>query len=818
MLGLLRSAAIEQPVLCVVDDAAWMDGSTLECVSYAARRCGSGVGFVLSARTGDCSIPQLSDLPRLVIGPLDEPTSRLLLARCTDLDPKVAEEMLRVAVGNPLALLELPLALTAHERGGLTRLPALPPLGERLQAGFTARLHTLSRKALDALAVAALHDSEDLVTVAAACRYLGTDVGQLVRAEAIGVVRLHAGRVTFRHPLLRAAVCTELDAAGQRAVHAALARALTGERAAWHLGAATILPEESVAATLETAASSAAARRGFASAAAVMERAAELSPKAADRGRRFLAAGRTAAAAGQPSRALVLLERAMSGPAEGLHRAEAQHLRGGILTWMGRVREAAELLTEEGARCPSGNATLAATMLADAATARTATNQYTMAEGLARRAAGLLDDTADELSRAHVLGILAYVLALRGMTADSAAIMREVGSLTPDIDPLVPGRTWLHTIDRTWAPTGDLSRARHDSATLCERAREAGALTVLAGALTVAADAALRIGDWAAADRESLEALQVSRDAGHEIWYGLALAIRTRLCAARGQGDDARVMVEGMRALAIRSGASSGWRFTLGGLGFLELGLGKAQEAVAALEELRRRQQGSGMREATIVPWVPDLTEAYLRVGRRDDARLLVKRFVKDTAGGPPTARALSSRCLGITAECDYDEHFAASLAWDDVVPVPFERGRTLLAHGRRLHRDRRRAEARHQLQAAVELFAGLGAGAWVEQTEGELSAAGAKRRPHTGDALTRQERRVAREVARGASNSAVASTLFLSPKTVEFHLANIHRKLGIASRPELVAALLGDFGELVAGNATPTNVREPREMGHESQ
>jgi DNA-binding CsgD family transcriptional regulator len=263
------------------------------------------------------------------------------------------------------------------------------------------------------------------------------------------------------------------------------------------------------------------------------------------------------------------------------------------------------------------------------------------------------------------------------------------------------------------------------------------------------------------------------------------------LTAARGDAEGSRAASLAALELAEGLGITTGLRFVHGALGFLHLGLDQVDEAIAELEIVERSVEGSGHEEPTIVPWAPDLIEAYARQGRVDDADRVLERLARQAATtGSAVAGAAAARCRGLLDD-DFDESFAEALELHDQRPMPFERARTLLAYGRRLHRARRRAEARERLREAHQGFEELDSNAWSRQTEAELRSAGARRRrePH-GDELTPQELRVADAVRRGGTNRQIAAELFLSPKTVEFHLSRIYAKLDVHSRAQLVAAL----------------------------
>jgi DNA-binding NarL/FixJ family response regulator len=314
---------------------------------------------------------------------------------------------------------------------------------------------------------------------------------------------------------------------------------------------------------------------------------------------------------------------------------------------------------------------------------------------------------------------------------------------------------------------------------------------MLSSAQLVEADAAFRLGDWDSADELTLEAIRLAEETGQPLMAGFALSTRARLLAARGHDEDSRLAALAALEIAESGAVTTGLRFVHAALGFLHLGLDRIDEAIAELELAERLEQGSGHGEPTIVPWIPDLVEAYVRTGRDEDARLVLGTLAAQAeATGSAVAAAAAARCRGLLDE-DFDPAFAEALEQDDCRPMPFERARTLLAHGRRLHRARRRAEARDRLREALDGFEQLRAAAWARQAEAELRAAGARRRRLSdGDSLTPQELRVATAARRGGTTREIAAELFLSPKTVEFHLRRIYTKLGVHSRAQLVTAL----------------------------
>jgi DNA-binding CsgD family transcriptional regulator len=645
-----------------------------------------------------------------------------------------------------------------------------------------------------ALLLAALNADDDLAVIAAACAEAGTHVDALATAEASGLVAIGSGTVSFRHPLIRAAARSVSTAEERRAAHRALAAVVEGDVRVWHLAAATG-PDEDLASELERLGAAAAARRGFATAAAALERAASLSPDRDSMARRTLAAGESAAAAGAPEQALSLLQTSAQKAGEPGLRARAEHGRAVVMLWSGAVEPAGALLQAEAERVLGHDPVRGAVLLADAASALTGAGRFPEALRCAERAGAVLGEDGPDHTRAHVLTILAYALILRGHMRRALPLLDEADRLGAAVDALAPGAQWTHLLLRMRIATGQFERARETNLALAARARDAGALTALGGSLVVAADAAFALGEWDAVEAETREALAVADDTSQQVMRGLALTTRARLLAARGSPDESRRAAELALDVARTVQISAGLRYGHGALGFLELGLDRIDRAIEELEEVERLSAATGNEESTLVPWAGDLIEAYVRAGAASAARRVIATLERQAASsGSTTAKAVLARSEGLLAD-DYPTRFTQALALYDRRPMPFERARTLLAYGRRLHRARRRADARASLREALAGFERLGAQTWATQTREELKAAGARRRTARSDELTPQERRVARAVARGASNHEVAAELFLSPRTVEFHLRHVYRKLDIHNRTELAARLAKNPG-----------------------
>ena len=541
-LGMLRAEARHRPVLAVVDDVQWVDASSRECIEYIARRASGPLAVVLAARD-PWYPPERIRLPDLPVGPVDDAAAaELLRQRAPELAPPVAAAIAQAAAGNPLALVELPATLTAGQRAGVAALELPLGPGGRLQRAFAGRVEALSGPARQALLVAAAYAGTELPVIAAACRQAGTDAGQLADAEASGLVRLAGGEVTFAHPLIRGLVYSEARAGARRAAHAALAAVLRDDddRQAWHLAAATVRPDEEVAATLERAGGRAVARRAYATGSGALERAARLSPDPETAGRRLITAGQAAAAAGLADRALALFAEAAELTCDGEQRARAQQLRGRLQIWRGRPAEATPLLVGQADRVASRWPVLAAEMLADAANGATTINSYLEAEQLAQRAVGLLGDAGDPAVRAAVLTMRGWTLLLRGKAPQARPVLAEAFRLAEGLDKLGPDWPWLHILLRTRIPLGEFEQARAENAELCRRAQEAGALATVSAAGLLVADAAFRLGDWEAADAAALQTFQLAEEVGHRHMAGWALTIRTRILAAQGRSEESR--------------------------------------------------------------------------------------------------------------------------------------------------------------------------------------------------------------------------------------------------------------------------------------
>jgi DNA-binding CsgD family transcriptional regulator len=773
-----------------------------DCFGYLARRIERApIALVVAARPQAEPRPPVPDT--LHIGGLArESALELLHASAGELARPTADALVEATLGNPLALLELPRLLSDEQRRGIAPVDPLPAPDGVLRDAFQRRLAPLSPDARAALVVAAAASDRALAPVAGACDDLEIAREALEEAEAAALFTLADDQIAFAHPLLRAVAYDGAPAAERRRAHRALAGRVEGDARAWHLAAAAVGPDEAVAAALEEAAGRAGMRGAHSSASDAYERAARASEDSEAQGRRLMLAGLSAGLAASYERAAALLE-PVSERGAPEQRAQLRHLLA-LVTLVAGTRtadEASRMLADEAERIVDRDGALAARLYADAALAALAGVDCRRGLDLAQQAAALVGrDAADEL-RCQVLATLGMALALRGRARDALDALDTAATLLPHVHPLAPSTQSIAFALHARNCTGQHSRLRDEAKRLDAAARDAGAVGFLPYYLLLAADAEHRLGDWTAAAGDVEEAVLIGEESGQAGALSLSLIIRARIAAGRGAAGRARADVERAVELAGpgRYRATEIWAHAT--LGALELSLGRTRAAIVELEAAERLCEDHGLEDPLQIPWAPDLVEAYAHAGRRDDARRAAERLAgRARHSGVPLALAFAARCQGIVAPAGFERHFERALGHHAGAGAPFEHARTLLAAGARLHRARRRVEARRRLREALAGFEQLGATLWAERARHELRAAGAvDRAPVTGPAeLTAQERRIARAVARGATNREVAETLFLSPKTIEFHLSRVYRKLNVRSRVEL--ATLAAEGRLDDG------------------
>jgi len=540
-LSLLSTAAESRPLLALVDDAHWLDASSAAVMAFAARRLGrEGVVLLFAMRAEERGAIDLSGIPELRLAGLGRAESEALLvaAGAGTIAPDVAAALHEATGGNPLALLELPALLSEAQLEGVEPLGYPVPAGEGVQRSFLGRVRRMPPETRRALTVAAASEDGDIDAIARAAAELGTDAASLEPAESAGLIRLARGRLAWRHPLLRAAIYQDADAAERRAAHRALAHALVGNNRAWHLAAGALAPEESVAQALEEAAQAARARNAYAAAGSAFERAARLTPDAERSARRLLEAGRDFQLVGRSAHALDLLDQALPSATDPLLRAEIHHARGALEMWGAGPVRAQEHLVGEAERIVELDPAQAAMMLADAAILCTMTGDCRAALATSRRAESIAPRTGEPL-RDVTEALLSNSLILCGQARAASPSLRRLRRRWHETDPLA-SPPLVHAIGHGSLWIEDFAEAGSVLERAIEAARAASAGALLSFPLAMLAELNFRIGRWAEAYSEASESAQVAAETQQLSQSSFALVCLAEVEAARGLEDDCR--------------------------------------------------------------------------------------------------------------------------------------------------------------------------------------------------------------------------------------------------------------------------------------
>jgi DNA-binding CsgD family transcriptional regulator len=792
-LNLLADVAGDGPVLCLVDDAHWLDQPSADALSFVARRLDAeGIVMLFAAREGDArSFPGSGLAERAVNGLAPDEAELLLVERFgSAIAPETRRVIRESAQGVPLALLEIPMALTPAQRSGRQALPDPMPLGHDLEAILLERVHRLSAPAQLLLLVAAAEGSGEADVVLSAAAALGIPPSTLLEAEASGLIVATGSALVFRHPILRSAVYQGASLPQRQAVHRSLVDTLTGEpnadRRAWHRASLVLAPNDEVADELERTAQRARNRSGHAAAYRALRRAAELTSSDEHRARRLASAARAAWNAGRPDEATALL-RATDTKTDAETFAELRHVQGEIELSCGTPLQGATLLREGVDRVARSDPRKALQMLLDMAMCANYAGDLNVMSEAGRRAAALPFGRSEP--EAPLVELIADVTAmLQGN--DSGARARLLQALDHLADTTEP--RWLIWAAAAASRSG--ARARHDE--FCRRAETSARQTTAVGTLAMAlqriAWTDLTYGRVAAASIHSAEGLQLAMETGLTNAGCFHRAILAWVAAVRGDEETCTSLAEQASATALEHGLGPQNSIAHWAVGLLHLGLGRWEAAATQLEAMSSPAPGAG-HSFTALWALPDLVEAAVRAGLPDIAEGAATRFAGYAPEGAPDSElALAARCQALITRPSgtKEQLLSEALALHDRDPRPFSRARTQLLLGEHLRRERRRVEARPQLRAATETFERLGAAPWENRARAELRATGEtarKREPSTLTQLTPQQLQIVRLVAEGATNKDVAAQLFLSPRTVDHHLRNVFAKLGISSRTELI-------------------------------
>ena len=781
-LNLLAAHAEDAPVAAFVDDAQWLDGSTADALLFAIRRLvADPIAVVVAVREGEPSFVDGAGLPTLRLGGLDRDAAAELVGEDT------VDRLYAATAGNPLALLEL-----APEAARLTDFPidAPVPIAGSVAQGFVRRAEALPAATRAALLVAAASDTGDLQALE---RASPGAVQELLPAESAGLVALQDGHVEFSHVLARSAVYGAAAPEERRAAHRALAGALPdheADRRAWHLALATVGPDETAASALEQAGDRAYERSAYADAAAAYERAAALSLAPSALVHR---AADAAWLSGQADRAISLLDDALPGEDDPSLALAVDHLRGQIMSRRGPVTEAQALLAEAAERAAASDPERAVVMLAQA----TMQSFYAGDTPAMVRTAGRATElAAGQGARAAILAGLASGMALvfagegdRGARAlrDAVALLESSDELRDDPHLVV----WA-AYGPLWLREAEAGRGLYERALALVRSRTAlGALPELL--VHVARDWATT-DEWPAAHAGYSEGIALARETGQGVALAFGLAGLAWLEAREGREAECRAHATEGREACIRAGVGVHELWAVAALGDLELGLGRPEAALEHYREWDALLTVRGIEDADLSP-APELVETLLRLGRGDDAAAAAEHHEQSAlAKGQPWALARAARIRGLLAtDEDFEREFEEAVDLHGHTPDVFETARTRLAYGGRLRRAGKRVRAREELREAIDLLDSLGAEPWSNLARVELEATGEtarRRNPSTLDQLTPQELQIALLLAEGRTTREAAASMFLSPKTIEYHLRNVYRKLGVHSRSELAEAV----------------------------
>jgi DNA-binding CsgD family transcriptional regulator len=797
-LTLLSELAEGGPVLCLVDDAHWLDAPSSDALLFVARRLGAeGIAMLFAAREADDVHFEAPDLPVIDLGPLDVGSAAALLINDADraMAPRVQDALVEQAGGNALALVELPASLSDAQLAGEEPLPETLPLTRDVQRLFLERVGRLPEPTQRLLLVIAADGSGRLSTILGAAETLGVPEEALAAAELAGVVSVSGGSLEVRHPLVRSAVYQRASSIERGAVHLALAESLDGElerdERAWHLAAAAPGPDAQVADELAAAAERASDRSGHAAAATAFERAAQLSVDDESKGLRLVAAATAAWDAGQPNRALALLREASPVVADPWTRAQLEHVRGVVQFRCGGLLEAFDILVDGSDVAARLDLRKALEMLFDAANAAATAGDYERVAESGHRAAAL-PPAGDEVDAVLIRLLIGVGSLQKGESAHELSLVLDAIARGDEFDE----PRWLIWASGGAQFVGDRALAAEFLRRAISIARASGKRDRLASALVSFVLDGLIQGRHSVLG-EASEGLTLTREAGLENLTTLFLATHAWFAAVRGKREECRMYAAEASERARTSGAGLGAALSDWALSIADLTSGQPAEAAARLGAMRAAPAGVGHPYIGLLS-IPDLVEACVRTGepeRAETAIAALEGFAEPE--GPGWARALAARCRALLARGEEAEReFERALSLHAEADRAFDRARTALLYGEFLRRERRRIDARRQLRAAHEVFEQLGAAAWAQRARVEIRASGErarKRDPSTVDELTPQELQIARFVAGGLSNREVAAQLFLSPRTIEYHLRHVFTKLGITSRTQLARLPLGD-------------------------
>jgi DNA-binding CsgD family transcriptional regulator len=792
VLNLLSSTAENRPLLCLVDDAQWLDAASVQALGFVARRLVAEPMAMIFSLREPITTRALDGLPQLPVRGLDESDARALLSRAVPgrLDDRIRDRIIAETEGNPLALIELSRRMSRAEQSGGFAPPAGNDIPGQLEDRYLRRIGALPTETQRLMLVAAAEPLGDAGLLWRAADRLSVDPGALAPATEAGLLDID-DRVRFHHPLVRSAVYRAASLDERRRIHAALAEVsdpeLAAERRAWHRALAAAEPDEAVAADLERSAGRAQRRGGLPAAAALLDRAAALTPDAALQTVRALGAAEVSFEAGDFQSTSRLLAMAESGPLDGFQRARTALVRGHAALVSAYASDAPSLLLQAARELEAFDVTLARRAYLTAWGAAVSANHL--------GGAGVLAEICSAVfalpplpPNPHPLDLLIEGFALITTDGHAAAtpILRRAARSVMDLSVddmlrwgwLAPGAS-----SAIWDPAGALA-ANELKAQLV---RQAGAL----GELPIHLQSLALDRTWSGDLKGAAVLIAESETVAAATGTNPGPTALLRLRAFQGRENDAGPLIESLVQHATEAGQGIAVMVAHWASSILNNGLGRYEAAAAAAREVI---------ENAIDPWtpegaLPELVEAAIRLGETERARDAVDRLAAATQpAGTDFALGVDARSRALVSRGEAAEPlFHESIERLGRTPLRPELARARLLYGEWLRCERRRGESREQLRIAEQMFTEMGMEAFADRTGAELVATGAKPRTRhfeVREDLTPQEEQIARLARDGLTNADIGGQLFLSPRTVEYHLHKVFSKLGIDSRGGLQAAL----------------------------
>jgi DNA-binding CsgD family transcriptional regulator len=796
LLGLATASAEHMPLLIVIDDAQWLDRSSADAISFAARRLGAdAVMMLVATRPNECPLQLGSDVTHSAIGGLNKAdVADLLTDAGIPTTPPVLAAVLAATGGVPLAVLETTRAVTPEQRAGRDPLPDPLPIGRDVTSAYRARLEQLPERARRAVTLAAAAGSAPTKIIAQALATTQLDITDLRAAEDSGVLAITASHIAFAHPLLRAAALHLPTPTQRRTAHQALADAYTTdpEQRARHLAAATTGPDEHVAAALEQAATEVTRRAGLPAAAPLLAKAAAFTPSSPQLTTRQLAAARALGLSGQPDHALALAREVSTHATDPAQRLDATVVSLTTSMWSSDADSLVNLALDQASAIAAADPMRAVQALLQAAMLSLTRGHLHRADELVRRALELI---TIEVSARHAI--------TAKLTAAAALVLRgghtEARTLLLGWAPPSPRRlSSIEIFDIIYPSTVQtlVRLGRYDDAeflfhALLATSNQQSVPSTKAHLLGTGAELLWWQGRWPQSAALGEQSVALAEQTGQRNLMGYIGSGNARTWASLGNDARCRAAVADSLAICLAADNWAARMYPLAALGLLELGVGAPESALAPLREANEIRRAIGCRDPACVPLGPDLIEALTRAGHSDEARDTLAEYTELTENAAtPWGLATTARCRALLST-DPDEagtQFATAI---ELHPpeVPFDTARTQLYWGQHLRRHRDITASRTHLEQATATFEHLGAKPWAQRAAAELRAAGGKTHtPRTSDLtnLSPQEMHCALAAAEGHSNRDIAAAMFISPKTVEYHLRKAYTKLGITSRTQL--------------------------------